>query len=152
VGYKTAFALTLEDLGGSASPVAWEVAVRGPNCVSPLVTQELLFFVSDEGVTSCLEAETGRLLWQQPLPGKYFSSPVVMGDYLYFTNFDGHTTVLQVAGEFHKLGENDLNIESLASPTPVARRLYFRGNEAIFCIQEPEILSEMSHSSPPGTR
>jgi hypothetical protein len=152
VGSKAAFALAWEDLGGSTSPVVWEVAVRGPNCASPLVTQGLLFFISNAGTVSCLEAETGHLLWQQLLPGEYYASPVVMGNHLYFTNLDGHTTVLQVAREFHKLGENDLSIEIMASPAPVARRLYFRGEEAIFCIHELRTLSERPHPFPLGTR
>jgi outer membrane protein assembly factor BamB len=126
----------LKRLGGAALPLVWQVDVRGVNCSSPIVAHGLLFFVSDPGHATCLDAKTGRLRWRKRLPGKYYSSPVVAGDRLYFTNLAGHTTVLRAAEEFKVLGENDLEEEVLASPAPVANRLYHRGAQTLFCIQE----------------
>jgi outer membrane protein assembly factor BamB len=152
VGIKSAVAFDLNALGDSDAPVVWSAGVRGPDCPSPIVTQGLVFFVSDSGTASCLDAKDGRLVWRQRLPGSYYSSPVVMGARLYFTNLDGHTTVLSVAREFRILGENDLNTEIIASPAPVAGRLYFRGEESIICIQDIDVFSEGLRPTPLETR
>jgi outer membrane protein assembly factor BamB len=137
-GPRDATALAWNAQGETPLRAVWQVKARGPNCASPLVTQGLLFFVSDTGVASCVEAETGRPLWQKRLKGEYYSSPIVVGDSLYFTNLNGHTTVVKAARTFCKLGENDLGESVLASPASVADHLYFRGKDSIICIGSGE--------------
>src|SRR5690606_20227851 len=38
---------------------------------------------SSKGNFSCIEADTGRLVWETNLNGALWSSPLVLGDYIY---------------------------------------------------------------------
>ncbi len=139
VGPYTAAALSLNALGTAASPIVWTTAVRGANCSSPLVMNGLLLFVSDSGVTSCLNAGNGKLLWRAKLPGKYYASPVAANGCVYFTSFTGLTTVVRAAPEFEKLAENDVkSLSCLASPAISRDRLYYRDEEGVICIEEAQ--------------
>ncbi|MGB2862630.1 MAG: PQQ-binding-like beta-propeller repeat protein [Sedimentisphaerales bacterium] len=58
--------------------VAWNTKRNTPSIPSPLIVNDLLFMVSDEGFASCLEAKTGRQLWKERLRagGDHWASPL----------------------------------------------------------------------------
>src|SRR5207249_11067869 len=49
---------------------------RSPYVPTPVVLGDRLFLISDDGVASCVEASTGRIVWKERVGGTYFSSPV----------------------------------------------------------------------------
>ena len=53
---------------------AWELRRGGPNTPSPLLIGELLYLVSDNGVASSVEADTGEVVWQERLGGDFSAS------------------------------------------------------------------------------
>ena len=69
--------------------VAYEVQGKLPYVVTPIAQGNLLFLWSDQGIVSCLDAPTGKRLWQQRVGGKYFSSPVRAGDHIYCISREG---------------------------------------------------------------
>jgi len=116
--------------------VRWRRRVAGANCASPVSAEGLLFAVADNGVISCLDAETGKIDWRQRLPGEYFASLLVAGRYLYATNCDGVTTVLAVSREFTQWAANETGRPFYASLAVANGRLYGRDESCVLCIAE----------------
>jgi outer membrane protein assembly factor BamB len=59
--------------------LVWRTARSGPHVPSPLYLAGRLYAVNDTGVASCLDAQTGKLLWQERLPDPFSASPVEAG-------------------------------------------------------------------------
>jgi outer membrane protein assembly factor BamB len=119
----------------SERDILWTFDSNTSDSPSPVISDDLLFYTSNNGIASCLDRRSGELVWRERLPGQYRASPLLAGGHVYFLNTDGLTTVVQAAREFHPVAENALNTETFASPSAAAGRLYIRGRDRLFCIQ-----------------
>ncbi len=91
-----------------------------------ILSDGLLFMVSDAGIATCADAKTGDPVWSERIPGNYSASPVMAEGRLYFLNEAGLTTVVRATRQFEILASNDLAEKALASPTPDDGTLYIR--------------------------
>ncbi len=122
--------------GASAQPnIAWRYTKSVPQMPSPILVGEELYFVSDKGVATCLDARSGELRWTERLGGNFCSSPLYADGKLFFCSRDGVTTVLAPGAEFKKLAENKLDGSIMASPAAVDEALYLRTEKALYRIQ-----------------
>ena len=121
--------------GGSgdvtSTHIAWQTPRGSPFVPSPLVYGEHLYLVNDmTSIATCLEAKTGRLVWQGRLGAErqegFSASPAAADGKVFFTNDDGETYVLAAGPEFKLLRVNRLGEPTLASPALVDRTWYFR--------------------------
>ena len=97
-----------------------------PTTPSVLVVGDEVYFVSDNGVATCLDARTGDLHWTERLGGGFSASPVFAEGRIYFTNEDGTTYVLKPGKEYELLATNELGERALASPAVDDGTLYLR--------------------------
>lgn len=118
------------------SHVVWKTRQGGAHVPTPVYHDGRLFAVNDVGIAACLDAKTGRTIWQQRLAGRFTTSPVLAGETLIATNEDGKTYLIKAADEFLLEGENDLAETVYASPALLDGRLYFRTAENVICIGE----------------
>lgn len=116
--------------------VVWATKQGGAHVPSPVYYEGRLFAVNDVGIAACLDAKTGRTVWQERLAGRFTTSPVLAGDVLIATNEDGTTYLLRAGDEFELLGENDLAETVYASPALLDGKLYFRSAEHVLCVAE----------------
>lgn len=113
----------------------WSTKSQVPHTPSLLVTTEHIFMVSDRGVATCLDAQTGEEIWQERLAGKGFSaSPILADGKIYFTSEDGVTTVLTAGSVFEKIAENKIDEKTLASIGVVDNSLLLRTEAALYRI------------------
>jgi outer membrane protein assembly factor BamB len=126
--------------GGSgditADHVAWRLR-RGrgaPSRPSPLLVGDLLFMASDTGTASCLEAKTGRLLWQERLDGHFSASPVCAAGHLYFPSEEGKTYVVAAGPAFKLVATNRLDAGCMASPAIAGDTLFLRTKTHLYCL------------------
>ena len=121
--------------GGSgdvtSTHIAWQTPKGSPFVPSPLVYGDHLYLVNDmASIATCLEAKTGKLLWQGRLGEarreSFSASPVAVGGKIFFTNDDGETFVLAAGQEFNLLRVNRLGEQTLATPALVEGTWYFR--------------------------
>lgn len=110
----------------TATHIAWEVAKQVPTMPSPLVVDNRVYMISDRGVATCFEAETGEVVWRGRMPGRYSSSLLFSPGRIYIGNHAGMTTVFATGDEFEKLAENKLDGQLMASPVPVESSLLLR--------------------------
>ncbi len=114
--------------------LAWTYSEGTPDSCSPIVWNELLFTVSDDGVARCFDATTGNLKWKERLKGQYKASPVAADGRIYFLNVDGLATVVSASPRFDKLVENKLDDQTIASPAISDGRILIRGRKTLYCI------------------
>lgn len=106
--------------------VVWKYDRGVPTTPSLLVDGDEVYFVSDNGVATCLDAHTGEVHWTERLGGGFSASPVLAEGRLYFTNEDGTTYVLRARKEYELLATNELGERALASPAVDDGALYLR--------------------------
>jgi outer membrane protein assembly factor BamB len=122
-------------LDGPEPTIAWRFAKQMPNICSPLLVGDELYTVSDKGIATCLDAETGKVHWTERLPGNYAASPLLADGKIYIANRDGETTVLEPGKTFRKLGLGKLEGQILASPAAVGQALYIRTDKALYRVE-----------------
>jgi outer membrane protein assembly factor BamB len=114
--------------------IAWSYKEGTPDSCSPVVWNELLFFVADNGIARCLDAASGNLKWSQRLKGEYKASPIAADGRVFFLNTEGLCTIVSAAPRFDKLAENQLRDQTLASPAISGGRIFIRGRQTLYCI------------------
>jgi outer membrane protein assembly factor BamB len=133
------FALKADGLSGAVpkSAVAWESGKDVKNVsVRPslLVANGLLFMVSDSGFATCVDAKTGKLLWNERLDGEFSASPVLAGGNVYFCNQSGKTFVVKADREYSLASENRLADGFMASPAIAGDELFLRTRTNLYAI------------------
>ena len=122
-------------LDGPEPTIAWRFAKQMPNICSPLLVGDELYTVSDKGIATCLNAQTGKVHWTDRLPGNYAASPLLADGKIYIANRDGEMTVLEPGKTFRKLGLGKLDGQILASPAAVGQALYIRTDKALYRVE-----------------
>jgi outer membrane protein assembly factor BamB len=115
----------------------WKRDDTGTFVPTPALYQSRVYIVRDRGEVECLDPTTGKSLWSNAFPkasSSFYSSPVVASGKLYAAREDGVVFVANVDGKFELLAENNMGERVIASPVPVANRLFIRGEQHLFCI------------------
>jgi outer membrane protein assembly factor BamB len=68
--------------------IDWKCSQGTSTRASQLLIDNRLYMVSDAGIASCLDAETGKAIWQSRLGGEFTSSPVCAEGRIYYSNQD----------------------------------------------------------------
>src|SRR6266487_610144 len=126
-------ALDYRNLAAGRNPVRWRNNARA-GCVSPVLSNGMLFTVTDSGVATAMRTDSGETLWRQRLPGQYFASLVASSEAVYFTNSEGLTTVVAAEGAFRMLAQNPLGEETLASMAVAGGELLIRSAGHIYAV------------------
>ncbi len=106
--------------------VAWTITRGAPNTPSLLVVEDRLYMISDAGILTCLEALTGKELWQERIGGNFSSSPMFGQGRIYLQSEEGVGTVVDSGKTFKILARNDMGERSLASYAAADGALFVR--------------------------
>lgn len=115
---------------------AWRYTFEQFNC-SPLVHDGKIYQMDKTGLLLCVDAESGKVLWELKLANEQlFSSPAYADGKLYITTHPGDFIIVDVAGdqpkELHrvKLGGN-----CVGSPTICNGRVYVHSTEKLYAFE-----------------
>jgi outer membrane protein assembly factor BamB len=127
------------DLAGTDA-IKW-TATRGlAYTTSPVLHDGKLYFLTDNGMVSAVDADTGTPVYQQvrlPKPYAIKSSPVAAGGMLYFPTEDGDVVVARIGPTFDVVATNMLTDQSfVASPAVVGGDLFLRSRTHLFRIRQ----------------
>jgi outer membrane protein assembly factor BamB len=114
--------------------VDWKCSQGVPTRSSQLFLDGRIFMVSDAGVATCLNAQTGKVVWQQRLEGEFSASPVFADGRIYYCNQDGATFVVAAEPQFKLLATNQLDAGFMASPAIYDKSLYLRTKTHLYRI------------------
>jgi outer membrane protein assembly factor BamB len=125
------------DLTGTEA-ISWTTPRGVSYTPSPLLHDGKLYIVSDAGLVSCLDAETGRPFWgpeRLPKPYSFKASPVGADGRIYLATEEGDVVVLRLGDTFDVLATNTLQDQSfIASPIVLDGSIYLRSRTHLFRI------------------
>ena len=116
--------------------VAWQLDRNVPKTPSMIAHDGLVYSISDDGIATCVEAESGELVYRKRIGGNYSASPLLAGDKLYFTSEEGVTTVVRAGQDFEEVGSNALEERTLASLAVLGDSILLRTATALYRIQD----------------
>ncbi len=122
----------------------WRNDKLGSDASSPVLHEGRVYVLKDggpqRGRLTCLDAKTGKPLWESTLPKGpqvYYSSPLLAGDHIYCVREDG----MVISGKITKDGLAEVKTHPLeegviASPISVGGRLILRTDKSLLCYGE----------------
>jgi outer membrane protein assembly factor BamB len=142
-GFQGAFmgAFRLDGSGDikGTDKVAWTIDHDTPDIASPLLSSGRIYFHKGKsGLLSCVDAVTGKPHYlAQRLPGidSTYASPIAAGGHVYLTGRNGTTVVIDDADELKIVATNSVDEIIGATPAPVDRQLFIRGERHLYCIE-----------------
>lgn len=131
--------IKIGDESGSSAKKAriWERNDTGTFVPTPALYKGRVYIVRDRGEVECIDPATGTSIWSNAFPkasSNFYSSPVVACGKLYAAREDGVVFVANVEGNYELLAENNMGERIIASPVPIASRLFIRGEQHLFCV------------------
>jgi outer membrane protein assembly factor BamB len=133
------------ELGGQGNVTDTHVKVLEtkniPEVPSPLAHQGRIYLVKNGGIVSCVDAESGELVYRERVPasGSYYASPILVGDRIYLASGQGVITVLQTGDKLDVLAINDLNERILATPAVVDDTLLVRTDGHLYASKSLDV-------------
>ena len=107
--------------------IEWKETKRMPPRASPIIIKGLLFVVDRNGYMSCIEAKTGKSIWQKRMKGRFSASPILANNLIYFFNEDTVCTIIKPTRELEIVAENKLSDNKLmATPAFDENSIYIR--------------------------
>ena len=121
-----------------AAEVLWETNPRDDRYyASPVIYEGLIYAVTQKGILSVIDANTGQVVREQTLAlgsGTAYPSISLAGSHIYISKDSGITLVLQPGREYQEVAVNTL--EAFRSCLVFAgARMYVRGLQHLYCIR-----------------
>lgn len=124
------------DLANS-SHILWHYRRGTAYVPSPIVCDRYVHLVTDSGLMTCLDAESGTARYEGarlPSPAKFTASPVAVAGRILLTAEDGRTFVISSGPEHNVEAVNAIGEPVLASLAIANGRIYLRGESHLFCV------------------
>ncbi len=127
---------TASDVPATVDAV-WEYRKGSGYTPSPLLYRGYLYLVSDKGILTCIEPETGEIVYEGgriPVPTFVRASPVAWEDKILLSGEEGDFFVVQAGPEHKVLAQSSIDERVIASPAVAHGRLYIRSEEHLYAI------------------
>ncbi|NQV27521.1 MAG: PQQ-like beta-propeller repeat protein [Rhodopirellula sp.] len=116
------------------SHVVWKAQRQISRNPSPLLADELLFVISDNGICTCFDALTGEVHWQQRIGGNYSASPVLANGHVFILSHEGTITAIPVSRDELPLITSHAPHELKASPAILNSSVILRSGPKLYRI------------------
>ncbi len=122
----------------NATPtLSWKQTRGLPYVPSPLVYQGHVYMVKNGGMLSCMEANTGKVLYREErlgALGDYYSSPIGAGKHIVVASQSGVVSAMEAGSpELKIVFQIDFDDPIMATPAAVDDRLYLRTSQTLYC-------------------
>lgn len=112
----------------------YRVIRQAPHVPTPLVYNAWMFLWSDGGIATCVERDSGKVVWQKRVGGNYYSSPICINGNIYCVDLDGEVVVIAASDEYELLARNSLGSPSRATPAVANGALIIRTESQVISI------------------
>jgi outer membrane protein assembly factor BamB len=113
---------------------AWRLK-ETPDVASPLLVDDLVYLMGENGILFCIEAATGTKLYDERITNmRHRANPVYADGKIYLAGRDGVVVVVKPGREFKKLAENKIPDTLYGSPAVADGRIYLRGYDTLWAI------------------
>jgi outer membrane protein assembly factor BamB len=135
---KRAYAIRLGGAGDltNTTNMVWSYDKGTAYVPSPILYGDYLYLLTDAGALTCLEATTGKVVYQARLPvaAKFTASPVAFEGKLLIVSEDGDGFIMRAGSTPEVLSVNSLGEPVYASPAIAGGRILLRGASNLYCI------------------
>ena len=124
--------------GENGSRIVWKYTRGTAYVASPILYGDYLYLLTDNGITTCLDARTGAVQYpggRPPVPATFTASPVAFADKILMTSEDGDTFVLRAGPKHEIIRTNSIGEPVYASLALANGRVYIRGERHLFAIK-----------------
>ncbi len=139
-GYDAPMLLAIRPDGASGdvteTHVVWRLKKAVPLDPSPLLVDDALYLISDNGVATCLDAATGTQRWQHRIGGNFWASPIYADGKIFLQSEEGEGIVLSPGPEYLELARNSLRERTLASYAIGDGALFIRSEKHLARLQQ----------------
>ncbi|MEQ1859911.1 MAG: PQQ-binding-like beta-propeller repeat protein [Chthoniobacteraceae bacterium] len=118
----------------TATHVQWRQIKGAPDQCSPIIVGDRVYATTSGGILSCLNLQTGDIVWQERIGSDFAASPIFAAGRLYLFAAAGPCTVIKPGDSFQKLAENTLDAGCMASPAVVSDALIVRTKTHLYRI------------------
>lgn len=133
---KRAMAVRLGGEGDvSQSHVVWRMEKSMPYIPSAILVGDYLHIINDNGVYSCIEPKSGKVLNTGRKLGAVNSSPISVAGRIYFFEDSGVCTVIENGPSFNVLSKNELGETVYSTPAVSEGQLFVRTESNLICIR-----------------
>ena len=115
--------------------IAWVVEDGVPDIVSPLIVGKMILLLTTDGYMNCFDITDGSKIWEKELDMSFRASPSLVQDKIYFMNEKGLMIIIEAGREYKEIARADLGESASASPAFADGRIYIRGKEHLYCIE-----------------
>jgi outer membrane protein assembly factor BamB len=117
--------------------VAWSILRGGSYMETPVIYGDYLYSCQTDGVLSCFNAATGKLMYKERLGsgGEGFTaSPVASEGKIYFTSEQGTVFVVKPGPNFSMLATNHMGEVCMATPAISEGTIFFRTQSHVVAV------------------
>ena len=110
----------------------WKIDRSAPHTPSVIAVGQELYFVSDRGVATCVDAGSGEVYWTKRLGGNFSASPLLAGGLLYFQSEQGETTVVKPGTDYSEVSKFGIEERTLASMAVYGDSFILRSDKNLY--------------------
>ncbi len=117
--------------------VAWTYAKGTGYVVSNILYGDYAYLLTDAGIVTCLDAETGAVQYEgtrPPVASHFMGSPVAFGGLIAMTSEEGDTFMLKAGPKPEIVATNSIDEPVYSSAAIANGRIYLRGEKHLFAI------------------
>jgi outer membrane protein assembly factor BamB len=130
--------ITLPDGHESNAAVAWSKRGRGSYMPTPLIYDNILYVLNNDGLFDAYDLLTGAEIYRQRIPHKgsgFSSSPVASDGRIILSSEDGEMFVIRAGKAFEVTATNAMGESLMATPAIAGGTMFVRGVTHLFGIR-----------------
>ena len=118
------------------SHVEWVASSSVAKKSSPLIVDELIYMVTDDGIISCVDVENGETLCRERAGANFAASPIYANGRLYFFSMKGDVFVLEPGRTYNLVSQSKFGSGFMASPAVSGNKLILRSKTHLYCFEK----------------
>lgn len=113
--------------------VLWQTKRAVPSIASPVLVDDLFFTVTDGGIMTCYDPESGDIHWQERLGGNFWASIAAGDGKVYAISAEGELNTIRAAPEFEVMAKGIFDSPSYAGLSIAAGQVLVRTEKELYC-------------------
>jgi outer membrane protein assembly factor BamB len=126
-------------MAGPGERVVWQYDKGTSYVPSPILYGDYLYLMTDRGLLTCLQARTGKVLYEGkrvPKPALFSASAIAYDGKLFLSSEEGDTFVIKAGPEHEVIGKNALDEPIYATPSVSHGSVFIRTQQHLYCIRQ----------------
>ncbi len=129
--------ITLQNNASSNGQVVWSLTRRGPYMPTPLIYENRVYVLNNDGPFACYDLNTGAEIYRLRLPHRgdgFSASPVAADGRIYLASESGNVFVVKAGDTFELLATNEIGEPLMATPAISEGTIFIRGSGHLFAV------------------